>query len=119
MPRSTATSRPVDGNHVENERTGDVNLADCRVAFALLLRFVATREELELLSSGELHDRATQHALRHANVKFFWDLLRALPAAEASTGDVASTGPRNTTSSSRVMSDVPVGKWSEGIGGVG
>ena len=66
-----------------------MNLADCRVAFALLLRFVATREELELLSSGELHDRATQHALRHANVKFFWDLLRALPAAEASTGDVA------------------------------
>jgi hypothetical protein len=49
---------------------------------------VATREELESLSSEELHDRATQHALRHANVKFFWQLLRALPAAEASAGEL-------------------------------
>jgi hypothetical protein len=49
---------------------------------------VATRDELEQLSSEELHDRATQHALRHANVKFFWKLLRALPAAEASVGDM-------------------------------
>jgi hypothetical protein len=49
---------------------------------------VATREELEALSSAELHDRATQHALRHANVRFFWRLLQALPAAEASVGEV-------------------------------
>ena len=49
---------------------------------------MATREELEGLSSEELHDRATQHALRHANVKFFWELLRALPAAEASVGEM-------------------------------
>jgi hypothetical protein len=49
---------------------------------------VATREELEALSSEELHDRATQHALRHANVKFFWNLLRSLPAAEASVGEM-------------------------------
>jgi hypothetical protein len=49
---------------------------------------VADREELEALSSEELHDRATHHALRHANVKFFWNLLRALPAAEASVGEI-------------------------------
>ena len=49
---------------------------------------MATREELEALSSAELHDRATQHALRHANVRFFWRLLQALPAAEASVGEV-------------------------------
>jgi hypothetical protein len=49
---------------------------------------MATRDELEALSSGELHDRATQHALRHANVRFFWQLLRALPAAEASVGEM-------------------------------
>ena len=55
--------------------------------FPLDLRNVATRDELESLSSEELHDRATSHALRHANVKFFWQLLRALPAAEASAGD--------------------------------
>jgi hypothetical protein len=49
---------------------------------------VATRDELEALSSEELHDRATQHALRHANVKFFWELFGALPAAEASVGEI-------------------------------
>jgi hypothetical protein len=49
---------------------------------------VPSREELEALSSEELHDRATSHALRHANVKFFWQLLRALPAAEASAGEL-------------------------------
>lgn len=49
---------------------------------------MATREELDALSSEELHDRATQHALRHANVKFFWRLLQALPAAEASVGEI-------------------------------
>jgi hypothetical protein len=49
---------------------------------------VAERDQLDQLSSEELHDRATQHALRHANVKFFWNLLRALPAAEASVGEV-------------------------------
>jgi hypothetical protein len=49
---------------------------------------MATREELDALSSAELHDRATQHALRHVNVKFFWDLLSALPAAEASVGEI-------------------------------
>jgi hypothetical protein len=47
-----------------------------------------TREELEALSSEELHDRATEHALHHANIKFFWNLLRALPAAEASVGEI-------------------------------
>jgi hypothetical protein len=49
---------------------------------------VADRDQLEALSSEELHDRATQHALRHANVKFFWELLQTLPAAEASVGEI-------------------------------
>ena len=52
----------------------------------LTLPSVATREELEALSSEELHDRATKHALRHANVKFFWRLMQSLPAAEAAAG---------------------------------
>jgi hypothetical protein len=47
---------------------------------------VPTREELESLSSEELYDRATKRALRHADVGFFWRLLRSLPAAEASAG---------------------------------
>ena len=45
-------------------------------------------EELDALSSEELHDRAFQHAERHLDLKFFWDLLQYTPAAEAETGDV-------------------------------
>ena len=48
---------------------------------------VATREELEELSSKELHDRAFSQAMRHVDVGFFWRLLRALPAAEAAIGE--------------------------------
>jgi hypothetical protein len=50
---------------------------------------VATREELETLSSKELHDRAFAEAARHVDVGFFWDLLKALPAAEAAIGEDA------------------------------
>ena len=45
-------------------------------------------EELDALSSEELHDRAVKHATRHLNVRFFWDLLQYTPAAEAETGDL-------------------------------
>ena len=45
-------------------------------------------EELDALSSEELHDRAVRHARRHLNVRFFWDLLQYTPAAEAETGDL-------------------------------
>jgi len=44
-------------------------------------------DPLERLSSEELHDLAVSHARRHLNVKFFWDLLRYLPAAEAAAGE--------------------------------
>jgi hypothetical protein len=49
---------------------------------------VPTREELEALSSEELHDRAVDLAKHRADVRFFWRLLRALPAAEASVGEI-------------------------------
>jgi hypothetical protein len=45
-------------------------------------------EELDALSSEELHDRATRHARRHLNVRFFWDLLQYTPAAEVESGDI-------------------------------
>jgi uncharacterized membrane protein YebE (DUF533 family) len=47
---------------------------------------VATREELEALPTPELYDRATKRARHHADVRFLWRLLQALPAAEASAG---------------------------------
>jgi hypothetical protein len=47
-----------------------------------------TYEELDKLSSKELHDRAFRHAERHLNLKFFWDLLELIPAAKAAEGNV-------------------------------
>jgi hypothetical protein len=49
---------------------------------------VATQAELEKLSSKELHDRAMAVARRRLDVKFLWDLLESLPAAEAATGNL-------------------------------
>ncbi len=44
--------------------------------------------QLEQLSSQELHDLAVSRAKRHLDVRFFWDLMRLLPAAEAAAGDL-------------------------------
>ena len=44
--------------------------------------------ELERLSTRELHDRAVRRAERHVDVRFFWSLMKLIPAAKASTGDV-------------------------------
>jgi hypothetical protein len=53
---------------------------------------VTTRDELDGLSSRELHDLAVRRAVRHVDVEFLWELLRALPAAEASEGHPAHAG---------------------------
>jgi hypothetical protein len=47
-----------------------------------------TAEDLDALSSRELHDRAFSHALRHADLRFFLDLLAAAPAAHAGEGEI-------------------------------
>jgi hypothetical protein len=47
----------------------------------------AADDPLDRLSSEELHDLAVSHARRHVNVKFFWELLKILPAAEAAAGE--------------------------------
>ena len=44
--------------------------------------------DLEALSSRELHDMAVRRALHHGDVRFLWELLRAIPAAESMEGDV-------------------------------
>ncbi len=48
-----------------------------------------TAEDLEQLPTLELHDRAMRRAERHLDVKFFWTLLEAIPAAEVARGDEA------------------------------
>jgi hypothetical protein len=42
---------------------------------------------LDALSSAELHDLAVRRARRHLDARFFWDLMRVLPAAETAAGD--------------------------------
>jgi hypothetical protein len=48
---------------------------------------MTTGEDLDKLSTRELHDRAVRRAERHLDVRFFWDLLELIPAAEALSGD--------------------------------
>jgi hypothetical protein len=48
---------------------------------------MTNREELELLSTKVLHDRAVERAKRHLDVGFLWDLVKALPVAEEVIGD--------------------------------
>ncbi len=45
-------------------------------------------DELERLSSEELHDRAVSRAKRHLDARFFWELMKLLPAAEAGAGEL-------------------------------
>ena len=65
---------------------------------------VTTREELDGLSSRELHDRAMRRALHHADVEFLWELLRAIPAAEAAEGHTDESG-RDISKVSALLSD--------------
>lgn len=46
-----------------------------------------TFEELDALTSKQLHDKAVQAALKHLDVHFFIDLLASIPAAEIVAGN--------------------------------
>jgi hypothetical protein len=49
-------------------------------------------DDLDKLSTHELHDRAVHRAEKHLDVKFFWSLLKLIPAAEMASGDVGEAG---------------------------
>lgn len=49
---------------------------------------MSAQEPLDQLSSEELHDLAVRHAVRHVDVRFFWNLLKILPAAEVVAGEL-------------------------------
>ncbi len=74
---------------------------------------MTTRDELESLTSRELHDRAVRRALRHGDVEFLWELLLALPAAEAAEGHDAEAG-RDITKVSALIADA-VGSGKDDI----
>lgn len=46
-----------------------------------------TFEELDSLTSKQLHDKATRAALKRLDLHFFLELLSTVPAAEAAAGN--------------------------------
>jgi hypothetical protein len=48
----------------------------------------ATGKRYEQLSSRELHDLAVRRARHHLDIRFFWELMEVLPAAQAAAGDL-------------------------------
>ena len=49
---------------------------------------MTTENPLEALTSEQLHDLAVKRARHHLDAKFFWDLMRFLPSAEAAAGEM-------------------------------
>jgi hypothetical protein len=47
---------------------------------------MTTKDDLEALSSKELHDRAAELARRHLDIGFLWELIRTIPAADVVAG---------------------------------
>jgi hypothetical protein len=74
---------------------------------------VTTREELDALSSRELHDLAVHRALRHVDVEFLWELLRAIPAAEASEGHSIEAGRDISKVTALIADAIDSGKGDE------
>jgi len=72
---------------------------------------MATRDDLEALSSKELHDRAMKVARHHLDAKFVWDLLKILPEAEAASGNVQQA--ESDVVSDLSMFNSPVGLLSD------
>ncbi|HEX6451453.1 MAG TPA: hypothetical protein VF060_18555 [Trebonia sp.] len=69
-----------------------------------------TDTDLDALSSRELHDRAVRRALHHADVAFLWELLRAIPAAEAMEGDIGESEADATKVSALVADAIGSGE---------
>ncbi len=66
---------------------------------------MTTFEELDALSSQELHDRAVKRAEHRLDVKFFWRLMSEGTAADAAEGDL-ERGEEQTAHWSRQVLEV-------------
>jgi hypothetical protein len=51
-----------------------------------------TREDLETMTSKDLHDRAVGSARADGDVEWLWQLLGSIPAAEGQVGDLEDSG---------------------------
>jgi hypothetical protein len=63
-----------------------------------------TTEDLDSLSSEELHDRAVHRAVRHLDAGFIWSLIKAIPAAEAAAGHLGES-KADVMSSAQLLDD--------------
>ncbi len=61
-------------------------------------------DDLDKLSTRELHDRAVRRAERHMDMRFFWSLLKTIPAAQLVSGD-AGEADYDLESSKGLISD--------------
>jgi hypothetical protein len=75
---------------------------------------VGTETDLDALSSRELHDMAMKRALHHVDVKFLWQLLRYIPAAEELAGHPAEAGADLTQVSALIGDAVGSGEGEVG-----
>lgn len=75
---------------------------------------MGTETDLEALSTRELHDQAMRHALHHVDVKFLWELLRAIPAAEELAGQPAEAGADLTQASAIIGDAIESGEGEVG-----
>jgi hypothetical protein len=48
---------------------------------------MAEDDGLDALSSEQLHDMAVRRARRHLDARFFYDMIKLLPVAEAGAGE--------------------------------
>jgi len=53
---------------------------------------VITREDLETMTSHDLHDRAIGSAKAEDDLDWLWHLLRSIPATEGEVGDLEDSG---------------------------
>jgi hypothetical protein len=76
-----------------------------------------TEDDLDRLSSKELHDLSVSRARRHADIKFFWELLKVMPAAEAAAGRLEEAEADITSVIARVddLTDAGEGEVAEAL----
>jgi hypothetical protein len=53
---------------------------------------VITREDLETMTSRDLHDRAIGSAKAQGDLDWLWHLQRSIPATEGEVGDLEDSG---------------------------
>lgn len=53
---------------------------------------MVTRDDLEAMPSGYLHDQAMGFAKADGDLDWLWQLLRSIPAMEGKVGDLEDSG---------------------------